>query len=97
LAELDRVVHEPARLRILTVLSGVEMADFHFLLTVLGLTKGNLSTHMDRLERAGYVRVDKRFEGKLPKTEYRVTETGRLALQEYWREIDSIRAFVPVR
>jgi DNA-binding transcriptional ArsR family regulator len=97
LAELDRVIHEPARLRILTVLSGVDMADFNFLLTALGLTKGNLSAHMDRLEREGYVRVDKRFEGKLPRTEYRLTDAGRTALREYWREIDRIRTLAPVR
>src|SRR4051812_44065633 len=53
--ELDRVIHEPARLRIMTVLSGVADADFNFLLSALGLTKGNLSTHAERLERVGYV------------------------------------------
>ena len=57
MTELDRTIHEPARLRIVTILSGVDVADFNFLLETLGLTKGNLSSHIDRLERAGYVDV----------------------------------------
>lgn len=91
MSELDRIVHEPARLRILTILAGVEVADFNFLLNTLGLTKGNLSSHMDRLEKAGYVEVEKSFDGKIPHTEFRITQKGKDALEKYWRQIEEIR------
>lgn len=91
MAELDRLIHEPARLRILTILAGVEAADFNFLLNTLGLTKGNLSSHMDRLEKAGYVKVEKSFNGRIPHTEFQITEQGRKALEEYWKQLDNIR------
>ena len=64
--DLDRTIHEPARLRILTLLSGVDEADFNFLLNTVGLTKGNLSSHMDKLEKAGYVTIVKTFNGRIP-------------------------------
>ena len=89
--ELDRVIHEPARLRIMTLLSGVADADFNFLLSALGLTKGNLSTHAERLERAGYVEIVKSFQGKVPHTRYRLTSEGRRALGGYWAMLDGIR------
>ncbi len=89
--ELDRIIHEPARLRILTILSGVDRADFSFLLTTLGLTKGNLSSHMDRLEKAGYIDVKKSFNGKIPHTDYKLTKAGRNKLNEYWAHLDKIR------
>jgi len=92
MTDLDRVIHEPARLRILTVLSGVETADFNFLLSTLGLSKGNLSAHVDRLESARYVEVLKSFNGKIPHTKYRLTEAGREALASYWAALDRIRA-----
>ena len=90
-AEIDRVIHEPSRLRIMMVLSGLEVADFKFLLATLGLTKGNLSTHMDRLEQAGYVRILKGFNGKVTWTRYQLTESGAEALSNYWKAIDKIR------
>ena len=89
--ELDRTIHEPARLRILMILSGVDVADFNFFLETLGLTKGNLSSHMDKLEKAGYVEVIKSFQGKMPHTDFRLTDAGRVALTAYWAELDSIR------
>ncbi len=89
---LDRTIHEPARLRILTILSGLDMADFSFLLTTLGLTKGNLSSHMDKLEKSGFVTVNKSFNGRIPHTEFRITEDGRNSLARYWGEIDAIRS-----
>jgi DNA-binding transcriptional ArsR family regulator len=92
MTELDRTIHEPARLRILTILSGVDVADFSFLLEALGLTKGNLSSHMDRLEKAGFVDVLKSFKGKIPHTEFRLTKSGRDALKEYWAGLDAIRS-----
>ena len=90
--DLDRTIHEPARLRIVTILSGVDVADFSFLLETLGLTKGNLSSHMDRLEKAGYVEVIKSFKGKIPHTQFRLTKAGQDALAEYWAGLDQIRA-----
>jgi DNA-binding transcriptional ArsR family regulator len=90
-SELDRVIHEPARLRIMMVLSGVAEADFNFLISALGMTKGNLSSHMDRLERAGYVEILKGFNGKVTQTRYQLTPVGREALAGYWSEIDGIR------
>lgn len=90
-SELDRVIHEPARLRILTILSGVDMTDFSFLLNTLGLTKGNLSSHMDKLDKAGYVEIHKTFNGRVPHTDFRITDDGREALAAYWHSIDEIR------
>ncbi len=93
MTDVDRVIHEPARLRIVTILSGVAQTDFNFLLTALGLTRGNLSSHMDRLERAAYVEVSKGFNGKLPHTTYALTDSGRKALDAYWRALDELRAW----
>ena len=89
--ELDRTVHEPARLRIMMILSGIDEADFNFMLSTLEMTRGNLSSHMDRLEQAGYVKILKRFNGKIPNTAYRLTEMGRKALSKYWNSLDEMR------
>ena len=83
LAEVDRTVHEPARLMIVSLLYLAQEADFLWLLRQTELTKGNLSTHLGKLEAAGYVDVDKRFRGKIPQTMYRLTEAGRAALETY--------------
>jgi DNA-binding transcriptional ArsR family regulator len=91
MSELDPHIHQSTRLRILMVLSGLDSADFTFLRNALGLTKGNLSSHMMRLEEAGYVSVTKSFEGKIPNTKYALTRKGRSKLEAYWREIDRIR------
>jgi len=89
--DLNRIIHEPARLRLMTLLSGVEQADFNFLINTLGLTKGNLSAHTERLEQAGYVAITKTFQGKIPHTAYRLTPAGRQALAAYWVALDGIR------
>jgi DNA-binding transcriptional ArsR family regulator len=89
---LDPDVHQPTRLRILMLLSGVRTADFSFLLRTLGLTKGNLSAHMARLEEVGYVRITKRFVGKVPNTDYSLTPRGRDRLEAYWQAMDALRA-----
>jgi len=78
--EIDNLIHQPARLRIVMILSALDRADFKFLVSTLGITKGNLNSHMDRLERAGYVEIRKSFKGKMPYTEYRLTKQGRQAL-----------------
>ena len=89
---LDRVVHEPARLRILMLLSAVEESDFKFVQSTLGLTNGNLSSHMNRLEQAGYVKILKGFVGKVTQTRYQLTRAGKRALDRYWKQIDEIRS-----
>ena len=95
--DLDRTIHEPARLRVLMVLSGADFVDYSFLMTALGLTSGNLSAHLDRLEKAGYVEIRKSFQGKTPRTECRLTDAGRAALVDYWRSIDEIRSLESAR
>ena len=84
---LNRVVHEPARLAILKILSGAEEANFSFLLNVLGLTKGNLATHANSLEAAGYIEISKEFIGKMPHTTYRITKLGRREFEKHWRHL----------
>ncbi len=89
--EIDKIIHEPARLRIMMILSGVEQADFNFLLMTLSLTRGNLSRHMEKLESAGYLKVKKTFKGKLPNTSYQLTQKGSRALAQYWENLDAVR------
>jgi len=83
LAQLDRMVHEPARLMILMVLQGAGEADFLYLQRECGLTQGNLSSHLAKLEQAGYVEIEKKFKGKLPLTICRLTGSGKEALGAY--------------
>ena len=89
--EIDKVIHEPVRLRIMMILSGVEQADFNFLLTTLDLTRGNLSRHIEKLEAADYVNVEKSFKGKMPNTSYKITQKGTKALAQYWEDLDAVR------
>ena len=91
MTDIDRVIHEPVRLQILSILTGVDLADFKFFLSTLGLSRGNLSSHVDKLQRAGYVEVQKSFNGKIPHTNYRLTDGGRKALADYWTALDQIR------
>ena len=90
LSGLDRVIHEPARLMLVALLSSVESADFLFLLKESGLTKGNLSVHLSRLEEAGYLQTEKTFRGKIPHTEYRLTAKGKSAFEQYCKSLGSI-------
>ena len=87
LGEIDRVIHEPARLAILGLLVAVESADFLFVQNQTGLTGGNLSSHMTRLEEAGYVEVTKEFVDRIPRTLLRATKKGRAALRLYKRKM----------
>jgi len=84
---VDRLVHEPARLVILTILSEADEAEFRFLEKVSGLTKGNLSAHISKLEEGGYVEVRKFFRGKFPVTSMRITKSGRQALKTYRKQL----------
>ena len=83
LAELDRLVHEPARLAVLALLYVVESANFTFVMNQTGLTWGDLSTHLRKLESAGYVEVEKSFVSKRPNTDLRLTPADRTAFSEY--------------
>jgi len=83
ITEVDRVIHEPARLLIVALLSSVREADFLFLQRETGLTKGNLSSHLSRLEQAGYLRIEKGFRGKVPQTVCSLTAEGRAAFKAY--------------
>jgi len=87
--ELDRLIHEPARLLIVTILSSVESADFLFLQRETGLTKGNLSAHLSKLENAGYVKIQKTFKGKLPLTICKLTAAGTKAITQYRQQLQS--------
>jgi DNA-binding transcriptional ArsR family regulator len=87
LAEIDRVIHEPARLMIAALLDAVEEADFQYLHQTTGLTKGNLSVHLSKLEEAGYVAIEKTFRGKIPLTVCRMTDKGREVLERYRKVI----------
>jgi DNA-binding transcriptional ArsR family regulator len=83
LAEIDKLIHEPARLMILATLHAVESADFLFVERQTDLTRGNLSAHMSKLETAGYIEITKEFVDKIPRTLLRITDEGRAALLEY--------------
>lgn len=85
--ELDRLIHEPARLLIVTILSTVVSADFLFLQRETGLTKGNLSAHLSKLEEAGYVQIEKTFKGKLPLTVCKLTAAGKKAFGQYRQQL----------
>jgi DNA-binding MarR family transcriptional regulator len=87
---MDRLIHEPARLMIVAVLCAVEGADLLYLLRETGLTKGNLSTHLMKLEQAGYVAIEKTFRGKIPQTLCRLTPKGRSAFESYRKQIGTI-------
>jgi len=87
LATLDRIIHEPARLMIMTVLYAVTEADFLYLQRECGLTQGNLSSHLAKLEDAGYVLIEKTFKGKYPLTICSLTRKGRDAFSTYVRTI----------
>jgi len=86
--DLDRLIHEPARLRIVALLSGAKEADFLFLQRETGLTKGNLSSHLVKLEEAGYVQIEKTFRGKIPLTLAQLTSEGRSAFQRYRKSMN---------
>ena len=82
-SNIDKLVHEPARLMILSYLSVINSADFTFLMNQTNLTRGNLSSHISKLESAGYVKVNKEFVDKIPRTLIRITTKGKNALKKY--------------
>ena len=90
IADVDRVIHEPARLMIMALLYVVESGDFTFLMSQTGLTWGNLSSHMRRLEDAGYIEVKKEFRGRKPHTMLCLTTDGRGAFGAYIRDMKQV-------
>ena len=90
IAELDRVIHEPGRLMIAALLFAVDKADFLYLLHETGMNKGTLSSHISRLEEAGYVEVTKTYRGKVPQTLLRLTTAGRKTFEQYRRRLKQV-------
>jgi len=95
ISSIDRLVHEPARFMILAYLYVVESADFLFLMRQTGLTWGNLSSHLSKLEAAGYIDIEKEFLGKKPHTMLRLTDEGRAAFQEYRQSMKQVLDGLP--
>jgi DNA-binding transcriptional ArsR family regulator len=95
LTEIDRLIHEPARLMIMALLYVIESADFTFLMRQTGLTWGNLSTHMSKLEEAGYIEVVKEFKGKRPNTMLRLTAQGEEAFRQYRQQMRQVLDDLP--
>lgn len=93
--EIDKLIHEPARLKIMSQLYVVEEADFIFLMRQTGLTWGNLSSHMSKLEAADYIEVRKEFLDKKPHTILKLTSKGRDAFRNYRSAIDQVFKDMP--
>jgi DNA-binding MarR family transcriptional regulator len=93
--EIDKMIHEPARLLIMANLYVIESADFTYLMHQTELTWGNLSSHMSKLEDAGYIEVTKEFKGKRPNTMLKLTKQGRDAFKQYRGQILEILAGLP--
>jgi DNA-binding transcriptional ArsR family regulator len=87
IAELDRVIHEPGRLMVVALLFAIDGSDFLYLQHETGMNKGTLSSHLSRLEEAGYVEVVKTYRGKVPQTLLRLTGAGRRAFDHYRRKL----------
>ena len=88
---VDRMIHEPGRLAIMTVLSSVNDADFVFLQRATGLTKGNLSSHLTKLDEAGLVTIEKRFVRKKPNTNVALTAVGRKRIAHHWDQLERLK------
>lgn len=92
LPEIDRMIHEPARLTILSVLAACERADFLFLERATQLTRGNLSVQLSRLEAAGLIEIEKTIQRKRTLTTAALARRGRKALDNYWESMETLRA-----
>jgi DNA-binding MarR family transcriptional regulator len=95
LGDVDPVIHAPARLMIVTALYVVEGADFVFLQKQTGLTRGNLSSHLMKLEEAKYIAVEKKFVHRTPRTVIRLTHDGRTAFEKYRRQMTAALSSLP--
>jgi DNA-binding MarR family transcriptional regulator len=92
---IDRLIHEPSRMMIMAILYAGGQADFLYLLHETGLTKGNLSTHLTRLEQGGYVHIEKMFRGKVPQTLLSLTPEGRSAFETYRKQLKLLADALP--
>ena len=90
ISELDRVIHEPGRLMLVAILSAVKRSDFLYLQQETEMNKGTLSSHLSRLEEAGYVEISKTFRGKTPQTLIELTPAGRKAFERYRRQVKAL-------
>lgn len=88
--DLDRLIHERTRLALVSALAADTMLTFNDLKSILGISDGNLSAHARKLEDAGYIDCNKCFEGRVPRTEYRLSSTGRAALQKYIAHMEAL-------
>jgi DNA-binding MarR family transcriptional regulator len=95
LGDLDPIIHAPARLMLMTYLYVVERADYVFLQRMTGLTWGNLSTHLTKLEEAGYVKLEKGFKDKKPHTMVQMTAAGRSAFTVYKDHVTGVLDELP--
>ena len=95
LADLDRTIHSPARLMVMTYLYTVESADYIFLQNLTGLTWGNLSTHLSKLEAEGYVEIEKEIVGKKPHSMVHLTAAGREAFRKYKQSLQRVLSDLP--
>ena len=91
IAELDRLVHDSSRLAILTALASCASADFLYLARLTGLSKGNLSSHLSKLEAGGLLGITKQFIGKKPNTLVSLTSEGRAAIEKHWGELERLK------
>ncbi len=91
MAGLDRLIHEPSRLAILTALSTCQRADFVFLQRITGLTGGNLSSQISKLADAGLVSVEKKIIAKRSNTLVQITPRGQEAIEQHWQQLEQLR------
>jgi DNA-binding MarR family transcriptional regulator len=92
MSTLDRLVHERARLAILTALSACKSCDFIYLQSLTALTRGNLSNHLSKLEEGGLIDVEKGYKGRVPQTIVRLTPKGLTTIERHWRRLDELHA-----
>lgn len=95
LPTIDSFIHEPARLRVLALLTLVDEADFMFILRQTGLSRGNLSVQMTKLEGAGFVELDRRLDGNRTRTSYHLSSAGHQALRAYKRSVQQVLDALP--
>ncbi len=92
---IDRLIHEPSRMMIMAILYAGGQVSFLYLLNETGLTKGNLSAHLARLEQGGYIQIDKSFRGKVPQTLVSLTPAGRSAFETYRKQLKLLADALP--
>ncbi len=95
LADINQVIHAPARLMVLAYLYVVDSADYVFLMHQTGLSWGNLATHLTKLEEAGYIIIEKDFRGKKPHSSVRLTSNGRAAFRDYKKSMQQVLDDLP--